>query len=85
MSRPGVRKTKARVTSFKLDFELDQSILRLQLHTLEKTGKKPTMADLLCEGLSKLMVEAGLGPLRRTEPASPESVVVPIRTQGTGV
>ena len=85
MGRPRVRKTKARVTSFKLDLELDQAILRLQLHALEKTGKKPTMADLLSEGLSKLMVEAGLGPLRRTEPASPETIVVPIRTKGTGV
>ena len=73
--RPKTRDHDERITSVALDREAEKAIMRIQLHRLDQAGRKPTLRDLVTEGIALLLKEAGLQPM-----AEPAQVTRPVVT-----
>jgi hypothetical protein len=73
--RPKSRDQDERVTSIALDREAEKAIMRIQLNRLDQTGHKPTLRDLVTEGIVLLLKEAGLEPM-----AAPAQLTRPVVT-----
>jgi hypothetical protein len=74
--RPRTRDNQERITSVALDRETEKAIMRIQLHRLDQVGRKPTLRDLVTEGIALLLKEAGLEPM--AEPVHTARPVVAI-------
>jgi len=64
-------------TTIMLDVATQEAILSLQLRRLRSTGRKPTLRDLVREGIDGLLRHEGLEPLPTTSPV-PAGTVIPI-------
>lgn len=65
-----------RTTSVAFGVSVQEAILRLQLHRLHSTGKKPTLRELISEGVNALLELEGLEPLTTADSTSAESSTV---------
>ena len=67
--RPRRKRDGERTTSVALDVFAQEAILQLQIRRLRATDRKPTLRELVAEGINALLIQEGLEPVR---PAAPE-------------
>ena len=66
-------------TSVMLGKFFHEAILQLQLRRLQTTDRKPTLRDLVEEGINALLLQEGLQPVHTPVQEPRESSVVPIK------
>ena len=64
-----------RTTTVALDVFEQEAIMRLQLQRFQATGRKPTLRELVSEGLSALLVQERLAPMHPAVPETQETTV----------
>lgn len=75
--RPKHLSGEERTTTIMFDVATQEAILNLQIRRLRSTGRKPTLRDLVREGVDGLLRQEGLEPLPSVSPV-PSGTVVPI-------
>jgi len=75
--RPKYLSGDEHTTTVMLDVATQEAILSLQLRRLRSTGRKPTLRDLVREGIDGLLRHEGLEPLPTISPV-PSGTVIPI-------
>jgi hypothetical protein len=77
IGRPKQLSGEERTTTIMLDIATQEAILNLQLRRLRSTGRKPTLRDLVREGVDSLLRQEGLEALPSASPL-PSGTVIPI-------
>ena len=76
--RPKSRLSGEHTTTISLGVGFQEGVLELQLRRLRATGKRPTLRDLVEEGINALLKQEGLEPVRPAAIESREGSVVSI-------